>query len=182
MGVSIAGHVATGSAARRGRTGMVRRYVAAGALVALLDISFAATYWVVFRGATTLPRILQSIAAGLLGKAAFSGGSRTVILGAVLHCVIAFGWTAVFFALASRWGAFRRMLLGPSGAFKVGMPFGALVWLGMNLVIIPLSHARPTAIAATWFWVCLAWHAVGVGLPMALIWRAGGDDRATVSE
>jgi hypothetical protein len=160
---------------------MLRKFLVAGALVAVLDISFADTYWVVFRGATTLQRIFQSIAAGVLGKDAFTVGSRAVLLGVVLHCVIAFGWTAVFFALASRWPAFRRVLLGPSGALRVGLPFGMLVWLSMNLVIIPLSHTRPTAIASTWFWVCLVWHAVGVGLPMALIWRAGGASRATVS-
>ena len=41
-------------------------------------------------------RIFQSIAAGLLGRAAFSGGIRTALLGALLHYFIAFSIVAVF--------------------------------------------------------------------------------------
>lgn len=51
------------------------------------------------------------------------------------------------------------------------MPYGVMVWLAMNFVVVPLSHTTPTRAGSTWFWVCLAWHAVGVGLPMALIVR-----------
>jgi hypothetical protein len=150
------------------------RWLLAGAVVAVLDISFAATYWVVLRHATTFPRILQSIASGLLGKAAFQGGTRTVLLGAVLHCTVAFGWSAIFLLAARRWRAFGQVLASRYGAVKTGFPFGVMVWLVMDLVVSPLSHAKPTPIGSTWFMVSLLWHPIGVGLPMAVVIRGEG--------
>ena len=140
-------------------------------MVAILDISFAETYWVVFRNATTYARVLQSIAAGLLGKSAFQGGSETVILGAVLHCMVAYGWTAIFLLLARRWRSFGRVLSTRYGALKTGFPFGVMVWLVMDLVVTPASHAKPAPVGSTWFLVSLLWHPIGVGLPMAVVVR-----------
>lgn len=144
------------------------RFLFTTAIVAVLDISFAGTYWVVIRGATTFPRIFQSIAAGLLGKAAFQGGSQTVILGAILHCVVAAGWTGVFFVAVRYWRGLGALLQRPAGALIAGMPYGVFVWLMMTLAIIPLSRTTPASVASTWFWISLAWHAVGVGLPIAI--------------
>ncbi len=171
MGISSEALAMKVPSSGRMRAGDLRRFVLAAAVVAVLDISFAATYWVVIRGTTTFPRIMQSIAAGLLGKAAFEGGVRTVLIGAVLHCVVASGWTALFLFAARHWAAFGRLLQGRLGAIKTGMPFGILVWLVMNLVVVRLSRATPAPVASTWFWVSLAWHAVGVGLPIAIIIR-----------
>lgn len=156
------------------RHGDFVRWIVGGAVVAVLDLSFAGTYWVVIRQATTLSRILQSIASGLVGPAAFQGGMRTVWLGAVLHCVVALGWTGVFLVLARNWQPFARILATPGGALQTGMPFGLLVWLVMDLVVSPLSHAKPAPVASTWFVVSLVWHAIGVGLPMAVVARSYG--------
>ena len=158
---------------RETRPEWLQRFVLAAAVVAILDISFAATYWVVIRGATTFPRILQSIAVGLLGKASFQGGSATVLLGAVLHCVVAAGWTAIFFVAVHRWSQLLHRLQRPFGAATVGMPYGMFVWLMMTFAIIPLSHATPASAASSWFWISLVWHAVGVGFPIAMIARGG---------
>jgi hypothetical protein len=159
------------------RRGDFVRWLVAGAVVAILDLSFAGTYWVVIRQATTLSRILQSIASGLLGPAAFQGGMHAVWLGAGLHCLVAFGWSGVFLVLARRWPPFARTLAARHGALKTGMPFGILVWLVMDLVVSPLSHAKPAPVASTWFVVSLIWHAFGVGLPMAVIARSYGAAR-----
>ncbi len=156
---------------RETRPGWLPRFLFATAVVAILDISFAATYWVVIRGATTLPRILQSIAAALLGKASFQGGTATALLGGVLHCIVAAGWTAVFLIAVHRWSWLRQQLQSPFGAAKLGMPYGVFVWLMMTFAIIPLSHATAASATSTWFWISLVWHAVGVGLPIAMIAR-----------
>ena len=165
------GNAAAVPAAPRTELTDPQRFLLAGFVVALLDMSFAQTYWVVIRQATTFARVVQSIAAGLLGKAAFQGGGATVVLGAICHCVVAFGWAGVFLLAARRWHAFRRVLDSRGGALKVGVPFGMLVWIVMDLVVIPLSRARPTPVASSWFFVSLFWHAVGVGPPMAIVFR-----------
>jgi hypothetical protein len=149
--------------------GDLQRWVAAGAIVAVLDISFAATWWVVVRHLISFQRLLQGIASAVLGDAALHGGIGSAALGALLHCAVAFGWALVFLVLVRLVPGLRRTLARRSGVYLLGMPFGVLVWLAMNWVVIPLSHGTPTRIASAWFWGCLVWHAVGVGLPMAVI-------------
>src|SRR5690242_13185908 len=105
----------------------LRRWLVAGIVVAVLDMSFAQTYWVVIRNKTTFARVVQSIASGLLGKSAFQGGSRTVLLGALLHLTVAFGWSGIFLLAVRRWKWLGRVLASPYGALKTGMPFGLLV-------------------------------------------------------
>jgi hypothetical protein len=108
-------------------------------------------------------RVLQSIASGLLGKAAFEGGVATASLGLVLHFSIAFGACAIYYA-ASRelsWLRRRPLMAGPL--------YGVLVYLCMYLVVVPLSAApfelsfAPQAVA-----LALAAHVLCVGLPIAL--------------
>jgi uncharacterized membrane protein YagU involved in acid resistance len=108
-------------------------------------------------------RILHSIASGLLGKAAFQGGSATAAFGLILHFVIASSASAVYY-LASRKIAFLRrqpLLAGPL--------FGILVYLVMYRIVVPLSAApwkfvyTPSNIA-----LALIAHVFCVGLPIAL--------------
>lgn len=160
------------SPARPIRPGDGARFAVATVVVAILDISFAGTWWVVIRHATTFTRVLQSIASGFLGRAAFDGGARTAVLGAGLHCIVAAGWTGLFILLVRRSVSLSRVLREPWGAVRTGMPYGICVWLAMDLVVVPLSHATPAPVTATWFWVSLVWHAVGVGLPIALVARS----------
>src|SRR5215210_4881560 len=70
-----------------------------GLLAGLGDITFA---FVVsgLRGVGPV-RVLQSVAGGLLGDAAKTGGMGSAALGAVLHFLIASVWAAVYW-LASR--------------------------------------------------------------------------------
>ena len=171
MEVSQEGSAMKVPSAARTRPGDLPRVLFAATIVAILDISFAATYWVVYKGTTTLPRILQSIATGIQGRAAMQGGTASVLLGAAAHCAVALGWTMIFWLAARRWPAFRRVLGSRGGAFRVGMPYGVFVWLAMEFVVVPISHAKPAPVLSAWFAVSLVWHAFGVGLPMAVILR-----------
>ena len=73
--------------------------VAAGFTCGILDITAAFITWSV-RGVAPF-RLLQGIAAGLLGTRAFRGGWETAALGGACHFLIAFSAAAVFYA-ASR--------------------------------------------------------------------------------
>lgn len=170
MGIEVDRNAARSIAVHR-RHELGSRYVVAGLVVAVLDLSFAATYWVVFRQAITFPRLLKGIAAGLLGHPALQGGAPVAWLGALVHGSVAFIWTAVFLALRTYWPAFRRALSGPHGVIAVGAPYGAFVWLAMDFIVLPLSRTTPTPIASSWFVICLVWHMIGVGPPMAVILR-----------
>jgi len=110
--------------------------------------------------------ILQSIASGLLGRAAYSGGFTTQALGALLHFFIAFVVVLVYFLASRRVGLLRRR------PWVCGALYGVAVWLAMSFVVVPLSAA--VVGPRTWPRVVngLTIHVLGVGLPSALFARA----------
>ena len=102
-------------------------------VVGILDATDALVFFGL-RGVRPI-RIFQSIASGLLGRVAYSGGMRTAVLGAVLHFFIAFVIVATFL-IASRY--FRVLLRAP---VLTGLLYGLAVYLVMNFVVLPLSAA-----------------------------------------
>jgi hypothetical protein len=107
-------------------------------------------------------RIPLSIAAGLLGRAAFRGGVGTYVLGVLLHFFIAFSAAAVYYA------ASRRLSFLTEHWLVCGLFFGAAVEEVMNLVVLPLSalHARgPYQLRDLILGLIV--HMVVIGLPIA---------------
>jgi len=151
----------------------------AALVVAVADLLDAIIVWVVIFQQSTVQRILQAVASGLIGReSSFSGGSATAALGLVLHFVVALGWTLVFWVLLQRWARLRAWTTTTRGAVLVGLVYGAVVWLLMDGVVLPLSRARATPVTAAWFWIQLATHPFVVGLPIAVIFgRAGRSSR-----
>ena len=144
-----------------------RRALLFGTLaVGILDILDAIVFFAL-RGAQPI-RILQSIAAGLLGRAAFAGGWRTAALGLALHFFIAFVVVLVFMLAGRRVQALTRHPI----AF--GLVYGLAVYLVMNLVVVPASAAGGARAWPAWPVVLngVLIHMFGVGLPAALAARA----------
>jgi hypothetical protein len=106
--------------------------VIAGAtlLVGTLDISDAFIFYS-FRGISPI-RILQGIASGVLGRAAFGMGHRSALLGLFFHFLIAFCATTVFL-LAS-----RKLPVGRH-PWLYGTFFGIALYCVMNYIVLPLS-------------------------------------------
>lgn len=107
-------------------------------------------------------RLLQYVASGMLGPAAFTGGWGTAAVGAACHFLIAFTAAAVFYLASTRLPVLtRRPVLS-------GLAYGFAVYLVMYWIVRPLSliPQRPFA----WFPTCLAiaTHLVCVGLPISL--------------
>ena len=101
--------------------------------VGILDILDAFIFFGV-RGARPI-RILQSIAAGLLGTDAFKGGWGTAVLGLALHFFIAFMIVLVFLV------ASRRLRLLTRHPVITGLVYGIAVYLVMTFVVVPASAA-----------------------------------------
>ena len=112
------------------------------------------------RGATPI-RIFQSIAAGLLGRAAFSGGVPAAILGVALHYVIAFGIVLTYYLASRRFDLLRRRPV------VCGILYGVLVYFVMNRVVIPLSATTAGPFVLPVFVNGILIHMFGVGLPAA---------------
>jgi len=109
--------------------------VALSCLIAgTLDISDA----LIFYGLRGVPpvRLLQGIASGLLGRAAFSQGVRTAVLGLLLHYFIA-TTVATLYIFASRHLPLSRR------PFLYGSLYGIAVYIVMNGIVLPLSKIGP---------------------------------------
>lgn len=153
----------TATASIPSRQAVVRAVAWGGWLAGAGDLAFALIYYGM-KGATA-DRVLQSIAAGLLGREqAYAGGMGTATVGVGLHFVIALGAAAAFVFAARIWPVLLRR------AVASGLLFGGGVWLVMNTVIVPLSALpRGPFPPAGWLPV-LAAHLLLVGLPIA--WAA----------
>ena len=120
-------------------------------LAGTLDITTAILFYVGPSRAQAA-RLLQGIASGLLGA-----------LGLALHYLIALIWTLVFLVAFRTLGVLRRYL------GLIGIAYGIIVWLVMNLVVLPLSNVArgpfqlgAAGIAATILVLC-------IGLPISLV-------------
>jgi uncharacterized membrane protein YagU involved in acid resistance len=113
-------------------------------------------------------RIFHSIAAGLLGRAAFQGGLATAALGVFLHFFIAFIIVSTFCLASTRARALTRQPV------IWGLLYGLVVYAVMNLVVVPLSAAGRAPFSLPVLMNGLLIHAFGVGLPSALFARAAG--------
>jgi hypothetical protein len=114
------------------------QYLKAIALACLvagtLDIADALIFYGL-RGISPV-RILQGIASGVLGRAAFSQGTESVLLGLLLHFFIATTWAAIYIFASRRLPLSRRPILW-------GSLYGIVVYLVMNYAVVPLSKIGP---------------------------------------
>ncbi len=139
------------------------RLLIAGLLTGIVDGLFATVQSLLNGSPPT--RLWQNVAFTVLGPASFEGGTRTALIGLLLHFGVAFGWSTVFFLLVRRWARLRQVLAKPSGIIKVAAVYGPFVWLVMSLVVIPLLVQRPPNITGRWF-VQLIGHFPFVGIPI----------------
>lgn len=120
-----------------------------GVLVAAADIVFATTLWFDW-SVPGLTRVFQSIAVGVLGQTSYQGGVATALLGAVLHVFM-----ATLFVVASTVVGLRlpRLLRRP---WLYGPPYGVLLYVIMNFVVMPLSRVGRTPSLEHPDWILLA--------------------------
>jgi hypothetical protein len=118
------------------RRGAAHAILAGGLGAGTIDLLFACTFNAVHGGIAPL-RVVQFIASGVLGRAAFAGGLATGVLGIVLHYTILLVAAALFVAVARR----QRWLAAHPLAAGVGC--GLAIYTVMHLVVLPLSAAAP---------------------------------------
>ena len=141
-------------------SGALEAILIGGLGCAILD-GFAASIQFGLLGIPLL-RVWQGVAVGLLGEPAFGQGWSAGIVGILLHFAIAFIWAAVFVMLS-------RLLPFVARAYWFSGPlFGVIVFLVMNLIVVPLS-ARPKRPASSLVMIVqFIIHILFVGLPIAV--------------
>ena len=139
----------------------MKAIVAGGLAVGMLDLTQA----IILFG----PRVPLGVAAGLVGRRAFHGGTAMYALGVLLHLFIAFSAAAFYYA------ASRRLEFLAEHPLVCGLAYGALFDQFMNLVVLPLSalHARgPFRLHDLLLGITV--HSVIVGLPISFSVRRFG--------
>lgn len=152
------------SARLRWRSHPLTYVISAGALIGTLDLVFAATYWGI-RADLPASRVLQSVAAGLLGPAAYEGGAQTMIMGFVLHYLIAITMAGAWYLVARRWPFLNDRPVAFGGMYGLAL-YGI-----MHYIVIPLSAAGPRAMDPAWILSSAAVHVLLIGMPIAMFVR-----------
>ena len=134
----------------------------AGFLVGCLDLGAASLNFFLLTKKNPI-NVLYFIASGLLGKSAFEGGVGIAALGAALHFVIAYSWTALFFLLSSR---FSFLATYP---ILTGIVYGGCIWVVMNIVVLPLSQIGLRPFNPTQALINAGILMVCIGIPLAFI-------------
>jgi uncharacterized membrane protein YagU involved in acid resistance len=162
--------------------------VLGGLAAGALDILYAFVVYGPLSFGISPQRILQSVAAGWMGRdAARAGEWSTAALGLVTHFFLATIMAAVFVFAASALKTLTRR------ALVWGFLYGLVLYVAMNYVVVPLSAAATGQFAAgfaeatarlqdsfsevrggaqdyPWLiWGTLFTHTVLVGVPIALI-------------
>jgi hypothetical protein len=97
-------------------------------------------------------RILQSVAAGLLGKSSFDGGWSTAILGLVLHFSIASSMSVTYYLVARSRDALYVVVplsAAASGGKKDPLWVGLSIAVHMFLIGLPMARFTRQAIRAS---------------------------------
>jgi hypothetical protein len=124
-----------------------------GLVIAVVDFLFCLAFWSPLGAGPG--HLLRSVAAGLLGPAAFAGGWPAAALGAACMWLI-----GCAFVLTYAWAATRLAGLRLH-ALRLGPAYGMLLYVVMLRVVVPLSAApEPARAQLAWAVACLPMFAV----------------------
>lgn len=141
-----------------------RAVLVGGSIAAALDILFAISF--AAYGGMSPTRLLQTVASGLMGKAAYNGGVLAAAIGLIAHFIMSFQFAAVFVIVSRR---IRFLIDYP---YFSGLFFGVAVFAFMRLVVLPLSaFPHPISFKPLATVLDLLSHAFLFGLPIALATR-----------
>jgi len=105
------------------------------------------------------------VASVLLGPSAMQGGTRTMIIGLVMHLGVALAWSTLFLTLGLLLPRLRQVIVTSGGIVAVSALYGPAIWMIMSFVVIPRLTGRPPTINARW-WVQLFAHIPFVAIPI----------------
>ncbi len=107
-------------------------------------------------------RVFRFIASGVFGDEAYSGGAEMIAAGVLFHYSIALIWTAIFFFI------FMKVKLPSGYKYIFGLLYGILVWLVMNLIVIPLSNTPQHPLTFRGVLLGVLFLMFFIGLPVSL--------------
>lgn len=145
------------------KSNSIKTIFTAGLTAALLDIAGAIILYAIILDVTTGQKVLQSVAAGALGKSAHAGGWTTAIIGLAFHTFIALCFAAFYYIIYPYW---KKIF---TSKWVAGFVYGCLVWAIMNFVVLRITSGKPFVFNLTFFLYSIGLIIFLVGIPISLI-------------
>lgn len=138
------------------------KVIKAGLLVGTLDILAALIQQYIKTGKSPVG-VLKFIASGIFGQTAFTSGPMMIVVGLVLHFIIAMLFTLFFFWLTTK----LPLLL----KYKIltGIVYGIFIWCVMHFIIVPLSNTPPIPYTLKGNIIAISILICCIGLPLAFM-------------
>lgn len=141
---------------------ILRTVIYAGLLAGFLD-GLAAVVLFMVRGGKNPVVIFNFIASGVFGEAGLKGGTGMALAGLFFHLVIATGWSLIYLNSCLKFpGILKNWRLS-------GLAYGIVVWLGMNLAVVPLSRTPPMTMSVSGVITGIVVLIFCVGLPVSYL-------------
>ena len=136
----------------------------AGLVAGILDGSAASIQFMINSGGKSPAIVFKYISSALLDKEAYNGGTGIVIMGILLHMLIATIWAAIFYLL------YKNINWITNNILLSGILYGILVWIAMNRIVVPLTKIpRPASFDITKASIAMLILIFCIGIPIALI-------------
>lgn len=147
------------------RNSILRSIALGGIMVGLLHLIIQDGLVFSLLGKTPFILVVQYVASGALGNAAFAGGLATALLGLLIHFLISIVVAGVFILSADRIPLLRRHIISGS------LLYGLAVFVVLYLVVLPLSAAPPVPLQTWEFVELILEHVLVIGLTLGLFIR-----------
>ncbi len=136
-----------------------------GIIVGSFDILAAFLLVLIRTGKLQVFNIFKFIASGIFGKDASTGGLKMIIAGFILHYTIALLFTGLFFWL------YPKLNLGSRDKWITGLVYGVLIWITMNIVVLPLSNVVHRPFSLSNALINIGILVLCIGIPLSLFTR-----------
>ena len=146
------------------RNSSLRLSLIGGLILGTLHLIIQSWFVFSFLEKTPLISVLQYVASGAMGNAAFAGGPATALLGLVLDFVMTTIMAGVFILSADRIPLLQRHPIPGSLLYGFG------VFIVMNFIVLPLSAAPQLPAPPMWLFIELILeHLLLIGLPLGIL-------------
>ncbi|WP_295120990.1 hypothetical protein [uncultured Chitinophaga sp.] len=139
----------------------------AGIIAGTLDILAAIVAYGFILSKAPVIKILQSIASGIYGVKAFAGGWGMAIQGLIFHYLIAIIFAFLFYLLI------KAIPLIVKFSVITGLLYGIIIWLIMNLLVLPASQVPPRSFSTRGMIEGMLILMFFVGLPISVVLSKG---------
>ncbi len=133
-----------------------------GFFAGMLDITAALLHYYIVTQKNPL-RVFQYISSSIYGPSAYSGNFNMILAGVIIHFFIAYFFTTIFFLV------YPHLKLNRLSPFLVAIIYGILIWLTMNMLVLPLTKvALPKNFEARQVMIGILILICAIGLPVSL--------------